>query len=377
MQVLREWPPGYGGVERVAHALADYAGGIVFSLRQPSLSYRQASSHVQPDAFPVGYQRIALPALTVGRLLVPLPSLRLLRLLSSSCSVVFHLPCPGVLGLILLARLLRPRRVVIVYWHAFLSPRSGLSGCLEQLYQWSALKLMRHCRVVTTSPVLLEALGDAGVPAVNLSLLPCGLLLDQEVCLDQIAIQRSPFSRHNPPSRVIAIGRLDSYKRIDWLIEAIARVPSVQELHVVGDGPKRNQFEALAARCLLPDQQAVFHGQASEAEKYALLAQADLLVLASSRCNEAFGIVQLEAMASGLPAIALQVPRSGMFWVSDAHVIPGWNGLKSELSDVIHQLFSDAELYSRACLEARARYQRVFARALWEQRVNALLAVDG
>jgi glycosyltransferase involved in cell wall biosynthesis len=264
-----------------------------------------------------------------------------------------------------------------VYWHAFLSPRTGLHGALERLYQWLALKLMRHCRVVSTSPVLLEALVSARVPVDKLSLLPCCLLPEQEVGLDRIATQRSPSSRTGSPRKVIAIGRLDSYKRIDWLIEAIALVPSVQELHVVGDGPKRDQFEALAARRLLLTQHAYFHGRVSEAKKLELLAQADLLVLASSQCNEAFGIVQLEAMASGLPAIALQLPRSGMFWVSNVQVIPGWNGLRHELPDMMNQLFSDPDLYSRACIEARARYQCVFARALWERRVDSLIAGDG
>ena len=31
-QLLREWPPGYGGIERVAHELAMVWGGVVWSL---------------------------------------------------------------------------------------------------------------------------------------------------------------------------------------------------------------------------------------------------------------------------------------------------------------------------------------------------------
>ena len=30
-QLLREWPPGYGGVERVAHEMASVWGGAVYS----------------------------------------------------------------------------------------------------------------------------------------------------------------------------------------------------------------------------------------------------------------------------------------------------------------------------------------------------------
>ena len=37
-QLLREWPPGYGGVERVAHELAMVWGGAVWSLDAQGLS---------------------------------------------------------------------------------------------------------------------------------------------------------------------------------------------------------------------------------------------------------------------------------------------------------------------------------------------------
>lgn len=377
LQLLREYPPGYGGVERVAHALADYAGGVVFSLRQPDSHERGRGSRGFRDALPVRYERMFLPSVQFGRILIPWPTLRLLRLILSAKPIVCHLPCPTILALTLLMRLLRPGRVVFVYWHAFLAPRAGVFGAFERLYQWLALKLTLHCHVVSTSPVLLDAIATARVSAGSLHLLPCCLLPAQEERLARIAAQRLSFSRSAPPRKVIAIGRLDTYKRIDWLIEAIALVPNVHELHVVGDGPKRDHFEALATRCLLSSQRAYFHGLVSEKQKSDLLGQADLLVLASSQCNEAFGIVQLEAMAAGLPAVALQWPRSGTFWVSNAMTIPGWNGLQHELPGVIHRLFSDIDLYSRACGAAHARYRRIFARALWEQRVDSLLASDG
>ena len=31
-QLLRDWPPGFGGVERVAHELGSFWGGDVYSL---------------------------------------------------------------------------------------------------------------------------------------------------------------------------------------------------------------------------------------------------------------------------------------------------------------------------------------------------------
>ena len=49
--LLREWPPGFGGVERVAHELATIWGGTVFSLDV------QSQSLIRHDPLPVFYAR--------------------------------------------------------------------------------------------------------------------------------------------------------------------------------------------------------------------------------------------------------------------------------------------------------------------------------
>ena len=66
VQILREWPPGFGGVERVAHELAQVWGGTVFILdAQPQL-------RLVPDPLPVSYPRQRLPRFQLGRLVVAL-----------------------------------------------------------------------------------------------------------------------------------------------------------------------------------------------------------------------------------------------------------------------------------------------------------------
>ena len=58
-QLLREWPPGYGGVERVAHELACVWGGNVYSFDV------QSHSGVGKDPLLVGYPRLTLPCIKV------------------------------------------------------------------------------------------------------------------------------------------------------------------------------------------------------------------------------------------------------------------------------------------------------------------------
>ena len=95
-QLLREWPPGYGGVERVAHEMASVWGGAVYSFDV------QRHEAVGQDPLPVTYPRRRLPSTkTFGRLHVPLPSLALWRLLRSQTPLHGHLPSPGVLLVLL------------------------------------------------------------------------------------------------------------------------------------------------------------------------------------------------------------------------------------------------------------------------------------
>ena len=66
-QLLREWPPGYGGVERVAHELGNCWGGVVFSLDvQRDAGYQKDSLRLHKQ------QKLSLHQ-GVGRHFLPLP----------------------------------------------------------------------------------------------------------------------------------------------------------------------------------------------------------------------------------------------------------------------------------------------------------------
>jgi glycosyltransferase involved in cell wall biosynthesis len=109
-----------------------------------------------------------------------------------------------------------------------------------------------------------------------------------------------------------------------------------------------------------------------EASKLAQLARADLLVLPSDRCNEAFGIVQLEAMAAGIPSMAFQRRRSGMGWVAQLPALV-WDQTPEALAAVLERLAGDRALLSQLGEQSRERYQQMFARRIWMQRLDELM----
>jgi glycosyltransferase involved in cell wall biosynthesis len=246
---------------------------------------------------------------------------------------------------------------------------------LIRFYQWIALNWATYGvqAVVTTSPVLAEVLVQEGVKPQKVFVLPCCLGELQERLYGQIAEERRqrPPLRQQQPLRLLFMGRLDSYKRVDWLIEACA-ASGAADLHVVGDGPLRRQLEekALAAGI---DQAVVFHGRISEQEKLAVLRDSDLLVLPADCSNEAFGIVQLEAMACGVSALAFDLPRSGMAWVGGLKVVLGFSQLiREDLTGLIQRFAKDPQLLAEASRAAERRYWSEFSRQIWHRRLDSL-----
>ncbi len=100
---------------------------------------------------------------------------------------------------------------------------------------------------------------------------------------------------------VLFAGRLIPKKRADLLIRAFgeARESVEAELVIVGDGPQRPMLEELVGELGLADR-IHFAGFVQPAEMPTWYAMADLFVLPSS---ETWGVVVLEALASGLPVI--------------------------------------------------------------------------
>ena len=363
VQLMREWPPGYGGVERVAHELASEWGSTVFSFDA------QSRSADEIDPLQVSYPREVLPVSPpFGRLLLPLPSRPLWSLLRSRRPLYGHLPSPGVLLVLLLARLLQPRRPVFAHWHCFVAPEPGSKNRLFAAYQWLALRVVpRLTKVITTSPVLAKELIRCGCQPARVAVLPCCLNAEQE----QVLLTLPSRSATAMPLRVLFIGRLDSYKRLDWLLEALALLKEPWSLAVVGDGPRRPFFEALSEELFGSSSYVTFLGRLDETAKLAELASADVLVLPSDRSTEAFGIVQLEAMAAGIPSLAFQNKRSGMGWVGQLSGLP-WSQQPDELSLVLHQLATSPALRTALSLEARDRYLNLFVRKVWLEGLDSL-----
>jgi glycosyltransferase involved in cell wall biosynthesis len=114
---------------------------------------------------------------------------------------------------------------------------------------------------------------------------------------------------------LLAVGRLETVKRMDLAIRALARVPAPARLVVVGEGTQRGALERLAAEVGVLDR-VTFAGSVEGDELVRLYADARAVVY--TPFDEDFGYVTLEAFLSGKPVITATDSGGTLEFVSDA-----------------------------------------------------------
>ena len=104
---------------------------------------------------------------------------------------------------------------------------------------------------------------------------------------------------------VITGGRLQSYKHVDRIIDAMALIPSDLRLVITGDGPERPRLEALAAERRVTDRVSLI-GRVDTDTLYRWYASAQ--VFCSMSTNEAMPVTILEMLAAGARIVASDIP---------------------------------------------------------------------
>ena len=108
---------------------------------------------------------------------------------------------------------------------------------------------------------------------------------------------------------VLFVGRPDPRKGLEHLIRAMgivwANSRSPVRLVIVGDGPRRQHYEAMVSG--LPKGSVVFAGSVSPEVLPGYFSGAHVFC-SPATMNESFGIVLLEAMASAVPVVASDIP---------------------------------------------------------------------
>jgi glycosyltransferase involved in cell wall biosynthesis len=167
-------------------------------------------------------------------------------------------------------------------------------------------------------------------------------------------------ARHASRFLVFALGRHVYYKGFEYLIRAL---PAVPEAHLIlgGRGPMTDQLVRLSRELGLQNRVELV-GRIPEQDLPAYYHACDVFCMPSVEPSEAFGIVQLEAMACGRPVVCCEL-NNGVTWVNrhgeTGLVVPPADTLA--LAAALQRLSGEPDLRARLGAQARGRALEVFS----------------
>lgn len=220
---------------------------------------------------------------------------------------LIHLHVPNPLAELLYLLAPRGPEKLVVGYHAEPQKAEGL----RRLYAPVARRVLdRADAVAVASPkhrgpgTALEAYDD------RVEVIPFGIDVDRYAPPEGPDPAGDAWRERMGGPFALFVGRLVPYKGLLPLMEAVRRAGI--RLAVVGSGPLFANLQQLRAG---QEDRVQLLGEVSDEELPALLRAARFLVLPSLDASEAFGMVQLEAFASGTPVLASDLP-TGVSWVS-------------------------------------------------------------
>ncbi|MDO4017064.1 glycosyltransferase [Clavibacter michiganensis] len=222
--------------------------------------------------------------------------------------------------------------------------------------------------VIATCSDEAAELVRAGVDAARITVIPCGVDIGHFTPREyDDAADADPTHR----MRVMVVGRLVPRKGVDLAIEAVGILArrgrrDVELVIVGGSGDAADAGEDAEARRLMDAARAAgvadrvrLHGRVSQADMPAVMRTADVVVCAP--WYEPFGIVPLEAMASGVPVVA-----SAVGGLTDS-VVDGVTGIlvpprdPAAIADALEGLLADPARRRRLGRAGRDRMEHGYA----------------
>jgi glycosyltransferase involved in cell wall biosynthesis len=357
VQVGKYYPPHVGGMETHLQALC---GGLKVAHDVQVFVANEGRRDEDSVVDGVTIHRLGSQFEIAGASICPTMPWRIRR--ARADIVHLHVPNPaGVLAI--LASGYRGR--LIVTWHSDIIRQRRLAKMFEPIQR----RFLANCdAIIATSPNYAESSPDLRRLKKRTVVIPYGIEAAEFCAPPDAAVAAVKRGRSTP--LLIAVGRLVYYKGFEYLVRAMARIDAT--LMLVGDGPLRDPLERLAREIGVASR-IEFLGEMQPREIVPYYHAADIFVLPSIARSEAFGIVQLEAMACGKPVVNTNL-ESGVPFAS----LDGVTGITVEpanadaLAGAVNRLLGDASLRAKYGEAAKRRVQSEFTVGVMVQRTRDL-----
>jgi glycosyltransferase involved in cell wall biosynthesis len=347
LQVGKYYPPFRGGIESHVADLSVALKGRQIDVEVLVSNDKRETTHEVIDGIPVTRSGTLVKLAST-----PICPGMLAKLFQVDHDIV-HLHLPSPLSAMAL-QLSQPASRLVVSYHSDIVKQKWMGKVYEPFLHRT---LEKAVSIIVSSPAMIENSSVLKEHRDRCRVIPFGVpqQVQGQVNQTEIAELRKRFG-----SRIIlGVGRLVYYKGFEYMIEAMRTVEG--HLIIAGNGPMRESLQALIEKLGLSAKVSLL-GSVSESQLKACYQVADVFVLPSVENSEAFGIVQIEAMAANTPVINTWLD-SGVPYIS----LDGQTGItvaprdSAALAGAANRLLGDPVLRAKYGEAARERANTVFS----------------
>ena len=265
-------------------------------------------------------------------------SFGLIKILKKSEADIYHLHLPNPFG-VLCYLISKPKGKLLITYHSDIVKQRVLKFFYKPLLN---IILKKADKIVATSQNLVNSSSILTKHKEKTVIIPLGInpndyTIDEEILSEMKTKYGERF--------LLAIGRLVEYKGFEYLLKALPEIPD-EKLYIIGNGKFENHLNEIIKDNNLTERVTILKPLHFENLK-AMMKLSKMFIFPSVSNNEAFGIVQLEAMYFGKPVISSDLP-TGVTFVNQH----GETGLVTRKRDsgsiavAINKLLNDNELYN-------------------------------
>ncbi len=303
------------------------------------------------------------------------------RLVAAQVADIAHLHFPYPVGEVANYFFGRARRTVITYHSDIIRQvylRTLYRPLMSRVLRRADCILATSPNYVQSSPILRDWKAKCVVVPLGIDPTPFenpDWKQAEEIRAKYMALPSGSVSqsRGDRTALLLFVGQLRYYKGLDYLLRAMCELPTARLL-VVGTGPMNQVWRELATDLGIRDR-VFFVGAIANEELPAYYAAADVFVLPASERSEAFGLVQLEAMAAGRPVVSTEVGTGTSYVNADGEtglVVPAREA--HALAVAIARLLNDPALRHQMGAAGQARVRREFSLDMMVERVMTVYA---
>lgn len=351
LQVNKLYYPVIGGVEKVAQDIAEGLNGKD-NLKITTLVCQKKGKRQKDIVNGAEIYRAASFG-SLFRMPISIDFFRLYKKLANDCDLILlHHPFPlSFLAYIIFS----PKKKLIIWYHSDIVKQKFLGFLLKPFLR----RVLRSAKLILVSNNnLIKFSPELKLYRDKCRVIPFGINIEQFRMTEELRAESEKIIDQYQKPIILSVGRLVYYKGFEYLIRACKGLDDIMLL-IIGDGPLKEHLQGLINEYNLGDRVKII-GHVPDLKPYYYASK--IFVLPSVANSEAFGLVQIEALACGKPVINTNlptgVPEVSLDKQTGITVEPKNSG---QLAVAINEILQNNDIYDNFSANAISRARENFS----------------